>query len=668
MSFYIVILILDVMLSMIITFYFWPQKASLLKRITETANIFSLLYLICSLPFLFMEVFAVWKPLISMVIIEVSFICIKYKKIKWHKIIFEKNEIKVILFLLCVFPLLSNTTEDISTTTDQGSYFHHTVVLMEGKSKEVKYSFDHKKTNDEVVLAELIELQNNNTAFYKDEKGNYSLHSLNTWCSFSALFGKVFGIFNCMKVGIVAYYIVILNMYFTCQKISGNTIAKYFALILFGLSPLVLYIGKAGLTECFSLLFFSMAFNFFSENRVNGYIVAGISLGMLGFLHVSTFIYFPIITIVLLMLSVHYESKAIAICNKTQIVLYGLSLLYCYKISPVYVKNQFAKFTFGGKVEYNALFFFLEIALVLIIVIQESVKNNSVKNILKRIEKFYDKYFTYIIASVLIIILLRTLYFGYYISFTDKFAIAEGSDAGTWNLRNRYVNSGITAVSYLNIINVGRATGIWGLIGYICIPFINKKNSVVSKYLYGLSLYGLFFWTALQMDTPSNYYSSRYFIPFLVPLITLVLANYVNKKNTIIFIMLFSFLFYNHFHYAFLYGAPRVGQYQILEDTLEIIQDNSIVFCNPESRTINSMLTNNLRIINDCTVYSLSSIDKIETKGNKYIISETPIQGDFKEMLSGVYKSQYSFGNGVNGTYDTWIGTYNIPLHIYKML
>ena len=113
-----------------------------------------------------------------------------------------------------------------------------------------------------------------------------------------------------------------------------------------------------------------------------------------------------------------------------------------------------------------------------------------------------------------------------------------------------------------------------------------------------------------------------------------------------------------------------MGQYNLLQDVLEVIPANAVVFCNPESHTLNTRLTGNLRVLNDNEIYNLKNIEEVLNfypDKNAYIISENAVEGIGDLILSNEYISQYSFGNGADGRYATSYGTYEIPLYLYKI-
>ena len=109
----------------------------------------------------------------------------------------------------------------------------------------------------------------------------------------------------------------------------------------------------------------------------------------------------------------------------------------------------------------------------------------------------------------------------------------------------------------------------------------------------------------------------------------------------------------------------------MLQEVLAWIPKETIVFCNPESSFVNTRLTSNLRILNNNQIYNLNNfveVDNYYPEEDKYIISGESLHIDGAELiLQNVYPSQFSFGNGENGSYATNVATYDNPLFVYKI-
>lgn len=396
-------------------------------------------------------------------------------------------------------------------------------------------------------------------------------------------------------------------------------------------------------------------------------VISGVCIGLMGYTHISMYAYMPIVTGLSLIESV--RKKKLAYFNIIQALMFGFSIWYAYIISPIYVKRQYYRFTINGKINYFTVFALIDVVVIICVLIQFYTMKRSNKFFCLIRKIMFDNYKK---ISLLIwgMICIFTVYYAYFMCFTNKFAIKEGVDAGSWNLRSRYINTGMQATSYLNIVNISRAIGVIGMLVFVVIPFFRYNIPNIAKTFYYVSLYGMILFTVLQMDTPFNYYASRYFVPVLIPMIVLSLVCSIKKKNWCIYFIILTILYNHHFWPSFLMGGPKVGQYELLRDALKYIPKGAVVFCDSESHVINSILSGNIRVINDNEVYSSKNIDEVlqfYSSENGYIISESELEIAGELVISKIYLSQYSFGNGNNGRYDTGVGAYQIPLYIYRI-
>lgn len=668
---YLILFFICIFMGWILVDFLPFDRMSLLKHFIEANNLFCVEYLFFSCIFLAFNVFCVWKILICVLTFDGILLVIvlikksKRKREKWEKS--SKSEVILLVAIICIIPLIRVTSEDISADTDQGTYFLHTCILLEEKSKVIDSLKEIGKISEKVDEG-LRELQNDLVCFYhENNEDTYSIHALNSWCSYTALFGKMFGIWNSMKAVNYLYILTIINLFYVVKKKAENEYAIYLYIFIFALSPLLLYIGKAGLSEIVTLYLFTLSINYIFEEKSIFSILSGGSFGLIGYVHISMYVYIPIITSIALLESI--RKKKLAYFNIVQLVLFAFSVWYINILSPIYVKHQYSRFTLNGKINYMTIFILIDIIAAVCILLQIIMLKRQKFFLCKWRKIIYENY-KMISLAIWGLIIIRTLYYSYFISFTDRYAIQDGFDAGTWNLRSNYVNQGIRAVSHLNLVNIARAIGIIGLLFFIVISVLNYKLSDTVKSFYFIGLYGMVVFTVLQMDTPSNYYSSRYFVPVLIPIIILCLTFTIKKRNWIIYFLLVVLLYNHYFWPSFLKGGPKVGQYELLQNVLEVIPENAIIFCNPESHDINTKLTGNLRILNNNEVYNLKNIEEVldfYMGESVYVISEKEIKVDGELVLSDKFLSQYSFGNGPDGRYALNFGTYEIPLYLYKI-
>ncbi len=639
------------------------------------SNFFVLAFIVFSIPQIYLESYSVLFTVLAVIIFgAVLLMILKLRRGKLYK---EKKFIdKELLFVIVILTLISvlflrRTAEDIRGISDQGTYFTYSILLSKGNLSVVRH------INEQGIISEAVDnglqsMRGQSTIYYTNDyygPNTYYLHALSTWCVFPALWIKMFGMWAGMKSLLWMYLIIVLDMYGICKKIKACSRAELLAITLFALSPLTLYIAKAGLSEIVFLMLIVIAFKYILYSTKVGCFTAGIALGLIGFVHASFLIYIPIIVFVLWMACMFYDKCMIT--NVVFLIFYGLSVWYDDYISPIYIRREFTRV--GERLTHIDMYGNTWIVYVLIdfccflcILINILLVNSKV---LQRPLQFIIRHVDIIKLICLIAILARTIEFCYKLGFTDLYAV-EYDRLSTWgSLRNTYVNKGVLSWSYLNITNILRMTGI---IGFLCTLLIRpSKHDFIVKILYLVELYCLLYFLVFSCDTPLNYYASRYFVPVLLPVITLVIAASIKEKKQLGIVIIGALMYFRFFWGAFVTGAPLYGEYDYLKNALDNIPADAIVLCNPNSDYATAYLTENLRLINNNKVFSLESIDEIlDYYGDKeyYVVSDDYVKlpDQFRLVTNAVYKSQWGFGNGGNGRYAMVNGDYDIPIYIYE--
>ena len=268
-------------------------------------NLFVLAFILFSIPQIFFESYSVIFTLLTVIgAASVSLIILKLRR----AITFNKKRFinKEFFFVLCILAMISvlflrRTVEDIRSISDQGTYFTHSILLSKGDLSVVRH------INEQGIISEDVDsglrgMRGRSTIFYTNDyygPDTYYLHALSTWCVFPALWIKMFGLWAGMKSLTWMYFIIVLDMYVICKRLKICKRAELLAITLFALSPLTMYIAKAGLSEIVFLMLFVIAIRYILYFRERGYITAGIALGLIGFIHASVLIYLPVIVFAL---------------------------------------------------------------------------------------------------------------------------------------------------------------------------------------------------------------------------------------------------------------------------------------------------------------------------------------------------------------------------------
>lgn len=672
---YIILFSTSILMYIPFSTQFFVDK-SRLEKLLWTFNSFTIVYLVIAIPMLMAEKFSVFFDLIITTIVGISagviicFINRKKYKIKGKKI--EKQEWIMLFVLALCIPFISIRSEAIAANNDIGMYFEHAMVLIEEKAPEVHSLKELDLISDEVDKGVINLLKQSHGLYFDEEKEDIDINyfSLSTWTTLLALFGKMFGLYNCSLAMNYVYILTVMNLFYLCKKIGANKYSGFLAIFLFGLSPVILYSAKTTLTELIFCYLFICALAALTEKKISNLLISGVMFGLLGFIHIYTCVYYPILCIILFMFSNDRKYKEYGYVNIIQILLFNISIQYCHIISPIYTEKQYQRLSLGGKFSFYQISLIIMGVSLLVSILQVLVICEK-SDFIKKIINWLSYKFIYISRVCIILSVMGSLYYGYLLCFTNKLAIEEGVDAGSWNLRSRYINTGIKALSYLNLTNLLRATAIISLVILYLLPFIKKKFTKQQQYMYYIFLYGMMIYTLLWCDTPFNYYASRYFIPVIIPMVSVLIAMNVRSKKWLIYICLISLLYFRRYDFNFLQGAPYVGQFQIMKDSIEEIPKGTIIMANIENENLNSILINNLRVINENLVFNLDNKDEILQYYKKepvYILSENQFENkDMKLVFNKTYDVQYSFGNGPNGSYATFVGTYPVSLNLYEV-
>ncbi len=675
---YILLFLLSVATMTCFHSYIFNEKYVVLDVVGGN-NFFIILFLLISIPQILTGHYSVALTLClvllaGFILLLICYIYhLPYRKQNKH---ITNREYLLVIVVVCMIStcFLTKTTEDIRSVSDQGAYFTYSILLAKGDLSEVR-NIDYVGDISEQVDEGLHNLREKSTIYYFDENfepNTYYLHALATWCVFPALWIKMFGLWKGMRSLTWMYVVIVINMYIICRRVQEVKKAKYLALSLFALSPLTLYIAKAGLSEILFLMLFVLAIRYGVIQDRMGCIIAGVSLGLIGFIHASILIYIPILFFLLCCASIYNSNFFVS--NFIFFIMYSASVWYDDYISPIYIRKEYGeigKRIFLGKIDMYSkgwiVYLLISVCCVLCVFANFYIMKAALFQ--KLITELLNKSDVVKVLCVLLIA-IRTIEYCYKIGFTDLYMIDYNKLSSWGALRNTYVNKGVISWSYLNFTNVLRLTGIAGFISFLLVK--PSRHGVFLKLMYCLNLYCLVYFLVFNCDTPFNYYASRYFVPILLPVTTIVIAASIRKDLYVEYIIIGALMYFRYFLFSFVTGASMYGEYEYLKNTLQNISSGSVVLCNSESEYATVCLAENLRIINDNKVFNLENKDEIIKffgDENYYIISDYDIAVPNEFVLDSydVYKSQWSFGNGGNGRYAMKNGEFDIPIYIYEM-
>lgn len=645
-----------------------PCKMNFIEKAVRTLGFFTIIYLIVSAILIYFDFYKSWRALIAVFIIELGVLTYQ-RLVKKNKIkvvsefkITKYEIIALLIFMVEALAFINIKAERIALDSDQGAYYAHAMILAES---DYHTSLDTNENlvrwgssdGDKSVLSYMPALK-------LADDGNYTIHALPTWSSLLALFWNTFGSQHSMVVLTVLYFIAVFSMYYLCLALSGKEINALSGYIVFALEPLVMYIGKAGLSEIAFMSIF--VFSIYLCVRSQGDIIYGIiGLSLLCFVHISYVIYLPMIIVLNVYTGIKKRDKKYVLYTFILFTAYFLSLFYNYRVSQVYTMDQYRKildkFSLSF-VQFRLLILALGIIAIIIQVILTCKENKIIDGLINWLSKNYR----IIIAFLVAIVVGFTIRHAYFLGFTDEYLMPEGEDWSSWSQRNEYAGTGIKALRHLNIVNICWAAGIIPFFIYLVKSIIEISDDYRKRMVYLFTTYSLLYYTVVQCDVPRNYYCARYFVPIIIPM---VIASGVIaiKKEAICKIIIVVILVTNKlFYIPFTIGAPYAGQGKVLTVALDNIEKGQNVVIDKDAGNLIGILAFSMTVLNDNNVYT--SLDDISIDNDKtvYYVSSNELDDDEAELIeSQSINVQYSMSGGIDGGYPKDIGYYTIPIYIY---
>jgi len=632
------------------------SRISIVKLATISLGLWFCLYMFVSAVFLSLNHFNVFYIVLLSLTVSLILVLLRLKKIKyaWSKIDFDlRPYIPIAIIFAVLIPFTAIKSDAIGPFNDESTFGSRTIELLYGRTN-ISNEFREYTMLDEEGREQLIDLQQmlpGVSRFYTDgdeEAISYIYHQLPVWPSLLALSAYLGGgIQNMGQILTVFYMLLGLSIYFILSELCDNKWGKYVGLILVCFSPLVIYLSKVLLSELLFACIVSFSFFLLMEKEENLKLLSAFSFGALGFVHLSANIYIPAICGILFIISCYSQKRLYVLLNTLIIVLHIFSLIFSYRVNYGYTHALFTSMSgrlkpfiginISGSYQYMPIVLIIIFLMVLIMI--QFLLTQRFNALGQKLACFIEKHSILVIRLAFIGVVLASVINGYLLAFTDHFPVG----GGTWNLRHVYLGQGYPTLLHLNIVNILMATS------YISIPIIAwhliKKNnswSIFQKMLGLVFSYSFLFWTVVHIDTPNNYYSSRYFMHFVVPIAIVLAISLVKKTRILIVTSLICIVTALPFNLVLLRAEIFKGYSGTLLQAASVIQKDAMVFIDSSDRVIVQALTHNLRTYNNNLVFPIETLEQL-TKSHpdeqKYIISSSSFDIlEYERVLRGTHE------------------------------
>ena len=350
------------------------------------------------------------------------------------------------------------------------------------------------------------------------------------WPMLMALWAGLFGTHALFHSVFFAFALAAMLFAFLLEQRGVGVPAFAVVVATFASSPLLVFISKYTTSEAFLLFLFLFVLHFLARGTSLGAGLAVMGVLAIAVTHVSTLLYGPLLLLPLAEAWRSRDPRLASFCLGAFACLL-LSLPLGLVFSPCYVQDIYGmSFRFllsePARTGLLAVAIFDLGGLVLSLIALFRARRGSA-SVPAPPGEAARRWVTLALRAALVVLAAWTAYRGYLLGWTDRY-VPELPARGAWGHRIHYAGQRWTALAHLNVVSVVMGTSLVGLPLVLVMAWRRAGEVVAARhraFLLGAVLYSLAIYTVLRVDTPLNYYASRYFVPVLVPSVLLLLAE-----------------------------------------------------------------------------------------------------------------------------------------------
>ncbi len=457
------------------------------------------------------------------------------KKLFWD----WKRYAPLLAFAIIGLFLMSNKNEYYGMQQDQGVYETSAIAMIYGNTSNEKVwkEYDMLPESDQKRFLHLAPTELNGLYFYNEDYADFYttqfsseasayFHGIPTFPAVLALWGSVFGMEHMIGVQSVIFCILLGLLYLFLQDYGCKNWVTYLCCGTLTFSPLVIWVGKAALTEMLIACFFMGYLYFLVKEDKASIMLSTMCIWGFAFLHLTIYTMIPIVMLLYLGLFFTRTQKIYLYAGSSAIVGFALGILLVRSVSTEYFYRNIPPLTgllpfLNNENIFPILFHGSVICGVVLLLWGILYQRRFGKLKFKRLKKEKSK--------------RQTIFQGKLKHFSKKDRLKESriklswEKVSAWGIRIILVGciAGATAqfIQYgedwakLTIAGLFYMTGILLLLAALL--WILWKPSVVQNLTGGctfvLMVYCIFFYSFfLRQEISYYYYYARYLVPYLM--------------------------------------------------------------------------------------------------------------------------------------------------------
>jgi hypothetical protein len=519
----------------------------------------------------------------------------------------SRSELPIVVVLALVAPIALPRLEPLHMDSDAGVYanraIHHLetgglrgrIPLRDRLHGDLLASFDRDnmlRLSPSDPAGDLAGLYLPGTYVPASDHDHFVFQFLPGWPMVMALWAGVFGVSHMLYALAFVYALGVLLFGLLLERLTQGGFARLTTLLIFASSPLLLFLAKYTTSEIFLLfLVLFVAYLLDAESSLHAVLAAaGVLLFALS--HSSTFLYAPLLLLATLV-ACRSTSRRLALFSALAFGVLLVSLPLGRFFSPFYMRDVFARsFSFlplsdPATAGFTAVAAFYAAGLALSLVLLRRVSDPPSWLAVRAAAA--ERLLGRALLPTLAVLAAWTAWRGYQLGWTDRFA--RDLSSGAWGLRAEYADRGWTSLVHLNVVSMVMATSLVGLPAVLVLALTRGRHLCARQphlFLLIAVVWTLGLYTVFRVDTPFNYYGSRYFLPVLVPASLLLLASLLGNvglgRGTLALVALVGIGFNLYFDRA-LYRYPSSSEkLRFVQAVAEKVGRDRVLFVREDER------------------------------------------------------------------------------------
>jgi hypothetical protein len=355
-------------------------------------------------------------------------------------------------------------------------------------------------------------------------------HGLPNLPALLSVSGLMFGAEHIMMGLTLPYLISIILVFLTLDINLGlKKSTSVIATLIFALSPLVIWISKASLTEIYTAMIISMFCFFITDKKAKTSFLLWIPITAFAFIHVSIYGLMPMFIVLLFGLAMYKRDFGAWLSGVISVMMYCVGYIVMTHAAPSYtfmnysrlieIVNRFG-FDYGADVSQYP-FIFTVCALTLGLFGMLYIYSFKLKKNAPNIKKIVP----FILIAICIVCAVHVIRRWHLIAATVPHEIS---------VFNRYYGGGrLNVIPNLRVFTVLFSTGFIFLF-IVAVQMLRRSELLYSKKSFPLTFMLVYsiviFSSVLVVDTPYYYYYARYTAPYL-PVAALIIGVSINSMK-----------------------------------------------------------------------------------------------------------------------------------------